>query len=119
MSKYSTHRAEPDSETESNISMCDSLASIAEEHEHQPFDNLLDCYNIRTAIVNENVADIRLSNREQLLFDFLQNIESLTQIREVIQQNHDLLKTLLLKLFPQDDEEEKCTKCSCKKSSTI
>ena len=52
-------------------SICDSLSSIVSDHEHKPFDNLLDCYGLKSAS-SQNFDGIEFDTEEALLLEFLQ-----------------------------------------------
>ena len=95
-------------------SVCDSLSSIVSDHEHKQFDNLLDCYGLKSAS-SQNFDGIEFDTEEALLLEFLQNTTSLPEIQKVLQQNQKLAKKLGEKIY-SEEEEELCPKC--KKAST-
>jgi len=92
---------------ESNASVCESIESIIDDHDH-PYANLLNCFGFRE-IINEDVNEIELNEGEALLMEFLRKTESLNVIKEVLQQNEELAKQLCDKVYP--NKEEKCSKC--------
>eukprot|EP00116_Pleurobrachia_bachei_P004488 sb/3464750/ len=98
-----------DSDSGDSQSVCESLASEIEDHEHDlTFDNLLDCFGFRE-IINEDIDNIQLTEGEALLMDFLRKTDSLSVIKEVLQQNEELAKQLCDKVYPKTNEKT-CSK---------
>ena len=94
MSRKGCNKVEYDSDSGDSQSDCESLASGIDDHDQdQRFDNLLNCFGFRE-IINEDVDDIELTEGEALLMDFLRKTESLSVIKEVLQQNGELAKQL-------------------------
>ena len=97
-------------------SMCDSLSSIVSDHEHNPYDDLLDCFGLKSAS-HQTFDGIEFDSEEERLLEFLQSTKSLPIIQKVLQQNHELAKKLSEKIYPEeqddssDEEDEVCPKC--------
>ena len=100
-------------------SMTDSLSSIysdneqnLSDHEEKPFDNLLECYSLKSACDKLRKGayscsrGIPFDTEEELLLHFLQNTTYLPIIRKVLQQNQKLAKKLGDKIYPEEEEEE-------------
>lgn len=113
MSRKGCNKVEYDSDSGDSQSDCESLASAIDDHEQdQGFDNLLNCFGFRE-IINEDIDEIELTEAESLLMDFLRKTESLSVIKEVLQQNGELAKQLCEKVYPNTDKDcSKCSKCS-------
>ena len=103
-------------ESMSDESMADSQFSIFSHHEEnrsdhgeKPFDNLLDCYALKSAsnqLSEGAYRGIEFDTEEALLLEFLQHTKSLAIIQKVLQQNQELAKKLEDKINPEDEEEE-------------
>ena len=105
MSRCHSSQSSQDSE-----SIASSIESINNDHE-DTYDNLLNCFGFRD-IINEDIEEIELTEGEALLMDFLKKTESLTVIKQVLQQNKALAKQLADKVY--SDTDETCSKCKGK-----
>ena len=98
--------------SDSDDSMTDSLSSIYSDNEEKSFDNLLECYSLKSACdklrkdAYSSSRGFPFNTEESLLLDFLQNTTSLPIIRKALQQNQELAKRLDNKIYPEEEEEE-------------
>ena len=109
-----TESRQVDTSDSDDGSMCDSLSSIVSDHEHNPYDDLLECYGLKSAS-HQTFDGIEFDSDEERLLEFLQSTKSLPIIQKVLQQNHELAKKLGEKIYPVEEDEEDQVCPNCKK----
>ena len=96
-----------DPESDSDISQSDSESSDRENTNQC----LLHCFALKHDLIDADISKADLTDREKLLVDAIKESYSLIEIREILNQNPEMIDNITNKLFPET-YENKCPNCS-------
>ena len=77
-----------------------------------PYSSLLQCFSLKLDLLNADLTDIELTPEEELLINAIKDNDSLILIRELVQQNLEIVEDITEKVFPEDNED--CPNCGNK-----
>ena len=74
-----------------------------------PYSSLLECFALKQDLINAGLAEIELTPEEELA---IKDNDSLIVVRELLQQNLEIVEDFNEKVFPENNED--CPNCGNK-----
>eukprot|EP00116_Pleurobrachia_bachei_P014711 sb/3474973/ len=109
-SSDSDHDTDSDPEELSQLS--DEEIDSPNVDSETPYSSMLQCFGLKHDLINADLTKIKLTPEEELLIYAIKDNDSLIVIRDLLQQNLELVEDITEKLFPEENED--CPNCGNK-----
>ena len=101
-----------DSDPEELSQLSDEGIDSPNVESETPYSSLLDCFALRQDLINADLTEIDLTPEEELVINAIKDNDSLIVIRELLQQNLEIVEDINEKVFPEENED--CPNCGNK-----
>ena len=107
--KRNSSDSDSDSDPEELSQLSDEGIDSPESEDEKAYSSLLECFALKQDLINADLTEIELTPEEELVINAIKDSDSLIVIRELLQQNLEIVEDINEKVFPEDNEE--CTNC--------
>eukprot|EP00116_Pleurobrachia_bachei_P015028 sb/3475290/ len=104
--------SDTDSDPEELSQLSDEEIDSPESEDETPYSSLLQCFGLKQDLINADLTEIDLTPEEELLINAVKDNDSLIVIRELLQQNIEMVEDITEKVFPEENED--CPNCGNK-----
>ena len=91
--------------------MSDEEIESPESEDETPYSSLLECFSLKQELSNADFTEIELTPEEELVITAIKDNDSLIVIRELLQQNLQMVEDMTEKVFPEAEENDDCPNC--------
>jgi len=103
---------DPDTDSDSEVELSDEEMDSPKVERETPYPSLLQCFGLKQDLINADLTEIELTPEEELLINAIKDNDSLIVIRELLQQNLEMVEDMTEKVFPEENED--CPNCGNK-----
>ena len=110
--KRNSSDSDPDTDSDPEELSPDEGIDSPDDENETPYSSLLQCFALKQDLINADLTEIELTSEEELVINAIKDNDSLIVIRELLQQNLEIVEDITEKLFPEEDED--CPTCGNK-----
>ena len=101
--------SDPDTDFEPEVESSDEEMDSPKVESGTPYSSLLQCFALKQDLINADLTAIELTPEEELVITAIKDNDSLIVIRELLQQNLQMVKDMTEKVFPEENDD--CPNC--------
>ena len=101
-----------DSDPEELSQLSDEEIDSPNVESETPYSSLLECFSLKQDLINADFNEIKLTPEEELLINAIKDNNSLIVIRELLEENLEMMEDITEKVFPEENED--CPTCGNK-----